>query len=776
MIGASEKESTTPTRAKGTALQRSIRSKILALVLGTTATALLLAGIAMLAHDVLVYRQSWVADMNTEAAILARSIAPALAFDDRPTTQRNLSALQAREAISSVVVYDSAGALYAQYQRPGAAAPPTRMTADSGVRIDGNRLELSQRIVQNGEFLGVIYISARYDLQNRVRAYVTIFALVTLASLVAAMILSNVLQRVITTPLEAMAETAGDVVANRDYSRRAEQTTDDEIGVVVHAFNKMLDEVQGRTRELEESNSALKQEVRIREEAEEALRTSERLYRAIGESIDFGVWICDANGRNTYASDSFLKLTGLTQEQCSNEGWGDALHPDDALATIAAWQECVRSQSTHWYREHRVRGVDGVYHPILARGVRVRMDGETWGWAGINLDISQIKQTEEALREADRRKDEFVATLAHELRNPLAPIRHAAKILDTAAADDSQRQWARDIIARQVQHMSLLLDDLLDVSRITRGRLELKKDHVTLESLVTSAVETARPLFESRHHVLEVRLPQEPLHLEVDPLRLSQALSNLLTNAAKYTDPGGRITIAVAIADDIVVTVQDTGIGIHPSGLGQIFEMFSQVESAVDRSQGGLGIGLALVKGLVTLHGGTVEAISRGVGQGSAFTIRLPRTLIVKDRRVTEDLEDAKRQGLHRCRVLIADDNVDGARSLAVLLEVQGYAIAIAHSGAEALRVGAREHPEVCILDIGMPELNGYETARRIRREAWGKRALLIAITGWGQKDDKERARAAGFDHHFTKPVDLDSLERLLADFGSLKSAEVVKS
>ncbi|HTE39955.1 MAG TPA: ATP-binding protein [Steroidobacteraceae bacterium] len=758
-------------RALATPLQRSIRSKILALVLGTSATALLLAGIAMLAHDVLIYRQTWATDLNTEAAILARSTAPALAFDDRPTTQRNLSALQAREAILAVGVYDSRGALYAQFQRVGTPSAPAQLPDLIGTRIAGERLELTYRIVQNGEFLGTIYLSARYDIAGRIRAYVTIFALVTLASMIAALILSNVLQRAITTPLEAMAATAGNVVEQRDYSQRVQQTSDDEIGVVVHAFNKMLDEVETRTRALEDSNRALKQEVLTRQEAEQALRASERLYRAIGESIDYGVWIADAEGRNTYASDSFLRLTGMTQEQCSTGGSGEALHPDDVQTTMAAWRECVRTGDS-WYREYRIRGADGHYHPILARGVQIRVDGETTGWAGINLDIALIKQTEEALREADRRKDEFVATLAHELRNPLAPIRHAAKILDTPAADEAQRQWARDIISRQVQHMSLLLDDLLDVSRITRGRLELKKDRVTLESLVTAAVETARPLFDARGHHLKVQLPSAPVYLEVDPLRLSQALSNLLTNAAKYTDAGGRIAVTTTVTDEhLGIAVEDTGIGIQPSALAKVFEMFSQVESAVDRSQGGLGIGLALVKGLIALHGGTVEAMSQGPGLGSTFTILLPRSVIVEGGGVDREAASVQSEGNQKCRVLIADDNVDGAKSLAVLLEVTGYAVCVVHSGADALSVGMRERPEIYILDIGMPEMNGYETARRIRREAWGKHALLIAVTGWGQKDDKERARAAGFDHHFTKPVDLDALESLLAECARARSA-----
>jgi PAS domain S-box-containing protein len=743
----------------------SIQSKFALLVLGTTATALLVAGIAMLSYDLRVHRQSWADDLNTEATILARSTAPALAFQDLATAQRNLNALQARDSVSAAALYDQDGVLYAQYRRTQEAALPQQLPAIQTMQMSGERLDITQRIVQNGEFIGTIYLRARYNVSGRIKAYLTIFALVTVASMAAALVLSAVLQRGITTPLNAVAAVARQVVHERDYSQRVPTPGNDEVGLVVKAFNRMLDEVQARTLALEQSNRTLKQEAETRQEAESALRASEKLYRAIGESIDYGVWVADAQGRNTYASDSFLRLTGMTQEQCSNVGWGEALHPDDVAGTIADWQECVRT-GEHWYREHRIRGTDGHYHSVLARGVPIRDGGELRGWAGINLDISRIKRTEAALREADRRKDEFVATLAHELRNPLAPIRHATKILAMPAADAAQRQWARDVVARQVQHMSLLLDDLLDISRITRGRLEIRKDSVSLQSLVASALETVQPLLDARQHALHVELPNEPVLLEVDPLRMSQALSNLLTNSAKYTDPGGRIEITATLEPAAIrIAVRDTGIGLSAAALPKIFEMFSQVESAVDRTQGGLGIGLALVKGLVALHGGTVEAASAGLGHGSTFVIRLPKTSLVEPRVRPSDVASGQVVPRLTGRVLIADDNVDGASSMAVLLQVSGYEVQVAHSGVDALRVGAQQRPDAFILDIGMPDLNGYETARRIRREAWGARALLVAVTGWGQRDDKEKARAAGFDQHFTKPVDPEVIERVLAEF-----------
>jgi PAS domain S-box-containing protein len=483
--------------------------------------------------------------------------------------------------------------------------------------------------------------------------------------------------------------------------------------------------------------------------------------------MDYGVWLCDAAGRNLYASESFLKLTGVTQEQLSSEGLAGLLHPEDAPLTMTAWNESLRT-GRFWYREHRVLGADRLYHPILMQGVPIRAEtGEITGWAGINLDISRLKLTEEALREADRRKDEFLATLAHELRNPLAPIRNAVRVLEVPAAAEQDRQWSREVIARQVQRMALLLDDLLEVSRITRGRLELKRDHVQLGALVASAVETARPLIDAKQHVLEVSLPEEPAELFVDPLRISQALSNLLTNAAKYTDPGGRIAVrATLTADELMLSVTDTGIGFDPVVVPKMFEMFSQIDSGIDRAEGGLGIGLALVRGLVGLHGGTVSATSPGPGSGSEFTIHLPRSVVVAGGSVHEVIAPAAKPAqAPRCKVLVADDNRDAADGLAILLRMADYDVHVAHAGAEALSIAMREQPEVVILDIGMPGVTGYEVARNIRQQAWGGDALLLAITGWGHPSDIEKTRAAGFDHHLTKPVAPGNVEDLLRRF-----------
>jgi signal transduction histidine kinase/ActR/RegA family two-component response regulator len=606
------------------------------LVLLNTAIALLVAGGAMLAHDLGVYRHYWASDLATEAGIIAASCTPALAFDDHVAAERALKRLQARSEVLLAALYGADGELYANYRRAGTDSAPARVPSLSGLSVSGDRVDVTVPLAQGHEFLGTLYLRARYDLAARVEAYLGIFAAVILLSMAVAIALTTTLQRIITTPMDTMAHVARLIVKEGDYSLRARKTSEDEIGLLTEAFNRMLDEVQ-------QTNTDMKAEVATRQAAEAALR------------------------------------------------------------------------------------------------------------------------------EAHMRKDEFIATLAHELRNPLAPIRQAVRILEHPASDAQQRQWAGEVIARQTQRMALLLDDLLDVSRVTSGRLNLKKEIVPLESLVATAIETARPLIERKHHRLSVHLPAERLDLQVDPLRMSQALSNLLTNAAKYTDSAGEITVLVTLdPEQLCMSVTDTGIGLSSHAIRQVFEMFSQVESAIDRSEGGLGIGLALVKGLAALHGGTVEAMSEGLGRGSTFTIRLPTAAVrvrSRESRPERPAHAATCLATVRSRILVADDNQDAAQTLALVLSLAGYEVHVAHSGEQALRLGATLRPEVLILDIGMPGMTGYETARRIRGEQWGRSAVLIAVTGWGQEQDKERALSSGFDVHLTKPVDSARLEDLLAKY-----------
>jgi PAS domain S-box-containing protein len=378
-------------------------------------------------------------------------------------------------------------------------------------------------------------------------------------------------------------------------------------------------------------------------------------------------------------------------------------------------------------------------------------------------DLIERFRFEQALAEADRRKDEFLATLAHELRNPLAPIRNALQLLKIAGSNPEISRQAREIMERQVQQMVRLVDDLLDLSRITRSKIELRRERVGLAAVMQSAVETSRPLIEAAGHRLSLTLPATPVYVDADVIRLAQVFSNLLNNAAKFTQRGGQIWLtAEREGSDAVVTVRDNGMGIPAPMLPRIFDMFTQVERSPERSPGGLGIGLTLVKRLVELHGGSIEARSAGHGQGSEFSVRLPVVFVpATDDALAGDPEAQAIRTKHR--ILVVDDNKDAATSMDMVLRIMGNEVQVAHDGLEAVDRAATFKPNVVLLDIGMPKLNGYDAARRIRQLTNGKDMVLVALTGWGQDEDKRRATEAGFDHHLTKPVDPAALEQLLA-------------
>jgi len=381
------------------------------------------------------------------------------------------------------------------------------------------------------------------------------------------------------------------------------------------------------------------------------------------------------------------------------------------------------------------------------------------------------------LREANRRKDEFLATLAHELRNPLAPVRNAIQVLRLQDAAIPEVQWASEIVDRQVQAMSRLIDDLMDVSRINQGRIELRRERVELASVLKDAVDTSRPLIDELGHQLEVSLPPLKLPVDADRTRLAQAFMNLLNNAAKYMDRGGRIDVSVRReGSDVLVAVIDRGIGIAPERLESVFEMFSQIETALDRSRGGLGIGLSLTQRLIEMHGGSVTARSRGLGHGSEFLVRLPLASMPVDELPPDDpephppAESPVASGTH-LRILVADDNKDAADTLATLLQIMGHRVRQVGDGEAAVRAVADFNPQVVLLDIGMPKLNGYEACRRIRTQPGGEAMTLVAVTGWGQADDRRRSQQAGFDQHLVKPVDPAVLMDLIAAVGQDQAA-----
>jgi PAS domain S-box-containing protein len=447
--------------------------------------------------------------------------------------------------------------------------------------------------------------------------------------------------------------------------------------------------------------------------------------------------------------------------------------PDEMLAGPArdeAYLRCIRKLALRSYicTPLKSRGrVLGVFTFVTAESGRtysaddLRAADDLAHRAVIAIENASLLA---ALQDVDRRKDEFLAMLAHELRNPLAPIRNAVQIFRAHGSLAPELKWATEVVARQAEQMTRLVDDLLDMSRITRGKIELRKEHVDLATLVDNAVEAGRPIIDSRGHELVVDLPSEPIHLNVDPVRISQVFSNLLNNAAKYMEGRGRITLSGRLeGDTVVVRVQDTGIGIPREMLPRIFDMFMQIDHSLERSQGGLGIGLTLVQRLIEAHRGTVEAASDGTGQGSEFIVRLPSAKRASGISQTGTGNSDSVAAFSKRRILIVDDNQDSAKSLAMLLRLMGNEVHAAFDGIEAVGAATTFQPNLMLLDIGLPKLNGYDVARRIRVEH-GNEVVLVALTGWGQDEDRRRSREAGFDHHLTKPIEFGALQAILAD------------
>jgi PAS domain S-box-containing protein len=502
-----------------------------------------------------------------------------------------------------------------------------------------------------------------------------------------------------------------------------------------------------------------------RRKTEQALRESEARLRHLADAMPQIVWTATPDGSVDYFNARWYEYTGLTPQGPLPEVWRAADHLDD-LGRFSSVRDRGIDEGQVYEAEVRLRRKDGSYRWHLIRSVPVpdRAGGLARRF-GAATDINDRRRAEEALVEADRRKDEFLATLAHELRNPLAPIRNALRLMKHRDGDGPM-ETERAMAERQVVHLARLIDDLMDVARISRGKIDLHREVVDLATVVNQAVETARPQIDERRHRLSVSVPDQAVRLEGDPTRLEQIFWNLLNNAAKYTDPGGEIRLTVEPGGgEVAIRVRDTGIGIPRESLPHIFEMFVQADRRRDRSQGGLGIGLNLVKTLVEMHGGNVEARSRGPGTGSEFVVRLPvtpETILVRagpDRckRSQTEAEPPRR------RLLVVDDNVDGATSLAQLLrQVYRQEVRVAHDGPGALGLAGEFRPEMVLLDIEMPGMDGYEVAQRMRGRGDLDGVRIIAMTAWGQEEDRLMSREAGFDHHLVKPLDFEVLCRLL--------------
>ena len=617
-------------------INRSIRHKTLVIMLLTTTVALLVSTVPLLVYEVRAYRDFLIRDLTTQADILARISAPALAFNDPAAAEESLALLTNRSGIIAGAIYRVDGGLFATYQRRGEdlSFPDTARTL--GSEVVGRDMTLFHPVVENNELLGSVYLKAEYELASRIQDYLLILAGAIVVSLLVAVLVSLWLQGTVTGPLLAIKDVAQRIVQDRDFMLRAPKTTSDEIGMVADSFNAMLEEVSERQLALESSYR------RLQEESEER------------------------------------------------------------------------------------------------------------------------RNAESALRLANKRKDEFLATLAHELRNPLAPMVNALDIMRTPDVPEDSRQRAFDIVSRQLSHMTRLVEDLLDVSRISRGKLVVYKESVPLSTIIMSAVDTARPLIDSKKQKLSVVLPDPAVTVRADAVRLSQVLSNLLNNAAKYTDREGRIELSTRVDEDSVrIIVSDNGKGISARTLPHIFMMFTQDEDSNSHGHAGLGVGLALAKRLVELHGGMIHAESPGIGQGSTFVVQLP---IEEGAAADEDaaeVEQAEQSGGKGQRVLLVDDNVDFVSSLRMLLTTLRHEVRVAHDAPQALETLEDFEPDFALLDIGLPAMDGFELAQRIRQISPDVR--LVAISGWGQVENRQKALDAGFSSYLVKPVDLATIRAILS-------------
>jgi signal transduction histidine kinase/CheY-like chemotaxis protein len=665
----------------------SVRARLIAMALATTAAALLLCTCAMLFYDLSTFQRSWIDDMQTQAELIALASAPAINFNDAPAARKNLEMLQARPEILAGALYTSGGKLFASYAQ-SALKTPVFLSAPGtlGHEIVNGSLTLYHPIVEHGERVGTVYLEARYRVGERVASYGSILGAVMLCSLLLAALVASRLQRGITEPLAEVTSAARAVIERRDFSLRVPGTAPGEIGTLVDAFNAMLAEVEKSASGLLATNRTLEREMAVRQDAESALRL------------------------------------------------------------------------------------------------------------------------------ADRRKDEFLATLAHELRNPLAPIRTGLDIMRINPSDLGAGQRARTIMERQLRQMVRLVDDLLDVSRINTGKLAIKRETVDLQQVIHDAFEIVRPLVEQQAHVLTSAPLERAVLVDGDATRLTQILSNLLNNAAKYTGRGGRITLDVELdARQVRIHVRDNGIGIAPEMRDAVFQMFVQADASLERTTAGLGVGLSLARRLAELHGGTLSVHSLGLGHGSEFVLTLPLPVAVPspaqsappaqsaraaaapnvqdarhahdthDTHDAHDAHDAAAQTLRAStitsasastsnrstnstsrRILLADDNIDFVNSMGALLESHGHIVSVAYDGQNALDEASAFAPDFAFLDIGLPGLNGYDLARALRALPAMRHTALVAVTGWGQQKDKDMAKEAGFDGHLVKPVSYEQIEQML--------------
>lgn len=506
--------------------------------------------------------------------------------------------------------------------------------------------------------------------------------------------------------------------------------------------------------------AAILRDITERRRIEAALAENEARFRALADNIPQLAWMTDAEGSIFWYNKRWFEYTGKTLEEMAGWGWRAVHHPDHRERVVQKFKAHIESGEA-WEDTFPLRSRNGGYRWFLSRAFPIRdAAGHIINWFGTNTDITGEREAQEALREADRRKDEFIGLLSHELRNPLAPIRNSIYLLERLERDAPAARRAHEVIRRQTEHLTRLVDDLLDVTRIARGKIELRRSRADLAAIVRNTLEDYWSVMDAQGVALDTKLPEQPVHCDLDAARIGQVFGNLLQNAIKFTPPGGEVEVRLAVEGEWArIDVCDTGVGIEPELLKTLFQPFVQGRRSLGREQGGLGLGLALARGIVELHGGTLTAESGGADQGSTFTVRLP---CIRPEAVDKphEAQASSRQPGQR-RVLIVDDNHDAADSLAELVNLFGHNVEVAYDGPSALRQARTRAPDVVLCDIGLPGMDGYEVARRLRAQQ--RSVQLVAVSGYAQAADLAQARAAGFDHHIAKPPQPDEIRRLLS-------------
>ncbi|MCG2595669.1 ATP-binding protein [Ramlibacter sp. XY19] len=736
------------------ATARTLQRKLTLILLATIGLALFLAASALLLVELRKEYRNARQDLVVQADVVGLASEAALTFGDAKVGEQNLRVLQAQPQVIAGALYDIRGRLFAHFLsgEDGSAEVPAQ-APPLGMHFGLSTATVVRPVISNREQIGRVYVQLQHGLLAEVAEYVGWLVLVVLVSLFGALLLARRLQPALTEPIEDVSAVARGVLEHGNYDLRATKRSQDEVGRLVDAFNAMLDELGRRSRMQQETNRALS--------------ASDARYQLAARGSSAGLWDWDMDAGTMFYSPRFKALLGYSEEEFPDLPTSllNVMHEDDRQPVQAALRSHL-SHDTPFQVECRLQEKRGPWRWFLVTGMALRDEkARAFRMAGSLIDISERKQTEILLQQSNRAKDEFLATLAHELRNPLAPLRTGLQILKRPDVAEGIQKRTLVTMDRQLTHMVRLIDDLLDISRINSGKIRLELARSSLRAALQTALELARPAMDSAGHVLEVQLPEPDIALHADETRLAQAFGNLLNNAAKYTPRGGRIALrAWQDGQQACVEIQDSGIGIPPEMLDRVFSLFAQVDGHAGTSGGGLGIGLFLVRGLVEMHGGTVEASSGGDNQGSTFLVRLPclppaaAPAPVPPREDDRTLPGSAAPG----RVLVVDDNLDAADTLATLLDMLGLQTRQVHDGEGVLAAALEFRPEVVLLDIGLPGMDGYEVARALRGEPRLGRVTLIALTGWGAEDDRRRALAAGFDHHLTKPVDLAVLEQML--------------